>query len=310
MKQIGWITLFSLLFSGSLGITLLCTALPKLNLPTESINKLMIPPSSGKDSKILPDTTVNSSNLNLLINPERKIIGGTCDGNWFHPRDLIPYLNGTRIYRIFSKNGFLDEVKGQSVREQPFRFDQPEYTIEWNSKIAEPAFALNGGWDPFPRIPQYINDDHDRYYSLVKKVLSRLKLEAAVRINQIVQVDLEGDGNDEILIEAGNIDGSLLDNPDRHALQDAYSLIILCQTIEGLGKETVISGSYREPTQHTLLFTADVNGDWTMEFLIRTVAMETRDSLSSKSITDTLFRLEEKQPQKVLQFHFNQISDK
>ncbi|HPT88746.1 MAG TPA: hypothetical protein PL004_12965 [Bacillota bacterium] len=298
MNHILRITFFSLLFGLALMMTLFIRTPDFHIVPAETFEEFYITPPSKTSDPILPDHSINPGSTNGIITKGGRLIGGTSDHHWIETPKIIPYLHSKQVYRTFSKTDFLGQFQA-AIKQRPRA--NPQLTFE---KAPSPedlnnfAFAISGGWDPFPRKPQYIKENHERYYPMVEKALAQLHLQAPVSIGEIIQVDLSGDGTDELLIiaEYPTKDSDWVNQ--KTLLEQAYSLILLYPAHNQLETAMILIGSLQEPTRYDILAVADFNGDWSMECLIReTVYTPT----SQKAHRDILFTLENKKPQKVLE---------
>lgn len=306
MRPLLHITFFSLLFGLSLILTLIAGIPGFRILPAESFEELNITPPPETTEIILPEHSINPGSINGIVTKGGRLIGGTSDDHWIEQSKITPYLLSNRIYRVYSKTDFLGEIQG-SVKSSKTG-DEPQFTF---GKTPSPnflkhyTFALTGGWDPFPRKPQYINENHDKYYPLVQKALDHLHVQAPVIIREIIQVDLAGDGTNELLITAEH------PTPVKHLpnqgnpLEQSYSLILLYQVNNGLETGMVLIGSYQEPIRYEVLAVADFNGDWSMECLIRETIAKPTSTGSQIAHRDILLKLENKVPQKLLEYRWH-----
>jgi len=299
MNHILRIAFLSILFGLSLMMTLIMKTPDFRILPTESFEELNIMHPSDTPDFFVPDHAINPGNVNGIVVPGNRLIGGTSDNHWLAPSKIAPYLRSKQIYRAFSKTGFLSElhgsVKPDATGDNPHLVFEKIPSFEFQKNF---AFAISGGWDAFPRKPQYINENLEKYHPLVEKVLAYLHLQAPAIIREIIQIDLTGDGTDELLIAAEHFPKLTEESDPKVLLEQSYSLILLYQVHDTRESTTVLIGSCREPIRYDILAVADLNGDWSMECLVR----ETLHSHASpKPRRHIIFGLEDKTPCKILE---------
>ena len=97
-----------------------------------------------------------------------------------------------------------------------------------------------------------------------------------VNLTQVIQVDLDGDGVEEVLVSATNYakpeSGAGL-TPDARA--GDYSLVFLRQVVQGKVVTRIITGEYypkakkfNGPAEHRIIGVLDLNGDGIMEIVL------------------------------------------
>ncbi len=132
-----------------------------------------------------------------------------------------------------------------------------------------PEIGVLADWDPVPRTWTLLESPPDVYLEVVQDLLSSRGLDpAGAVLDQVVRVDLEGDGVDEILISANdNWDWTIF--PD----SESYSIVLLRKVIEGdvqtaiLRFETGVEPDSVYFPRGRLAGFADLNGDAKMEIL-------------------------------------------
>jgi len=197
------------------------------------------------------------------------LLGGMQDGKWLSPDAVVPDL-AEDDYQVFSMNGSIGSARGtEPVYEEYCK----SYLIDMDSDPQDDrAVGITGNWNVTPRLAQEIPTDNSTY---IDELTNRLKeqgfLDPVVNISQILRVDLEGDGTDEVLISASHFV-----EPTGHSVEPGdYSLVIMRKVV-GNSVETIpiLEDYYHQevvtqfPLTYTGAFTADLNGNGVLEIVI------------------------------------------
>jgi hypothetical protein len=120
-----------------------------------------------------------------------------------------------------------------------------------------------------------LSTDKAVYADLIDGILKENGLDGVkAEIRQVLSVDLEGDGIDEILINASNLD---FEHMEAYCAKGTYSIIILLRNIDGNMKHIVLRQSaYPEDGEldgnisvaYSLSSILDLNGDGIMEVIV------------------------------------------
>ena len=143
------------------------------------------------------------------------LLGGHFNGKWVAAKklmesDRIPYQGQPSL--VYGPGGL--EGRGEVARvlreeDRPFpstdglvvKTDRGREFDEGSARL-----AMSGGWNAVPRQPLVMSPDNGTYRDIVRKYLERHGLPGVnPQMVQLMKVDLEGDGVDEIIICAQNI---------------------------------------------------------------------------------------------------------
>jgi hypothetical protein len=197
------------------------------------------------------------------------LLGGTQDGKWLSPDAVVPDL-AEDDYQVFSMNGSIGSARGtEPVYEEYCK----SYRIDMDSDPKDDrAVGITGNWNVTPYLAQEIPTDNSTYIDeLTNRLMEQGFLDPVVNISQILRVDLEGDGTDEVLISASHFV-----EPTGHSVEPGdYSLVIMRKVV-GDSVETIpiLEDYYHQevvtqfPLTYTGAFTADLNGDGILEIVI------------------------------------------
>jgi hypothetical protein len=145
-------------------------------------------------------------------------------------------------------------------------------------RLTSPPVAVSGVADPAPRSPSALAS-LAVYVDAAAIALQDLGVEdASPELAQLLRVDLEGDGIDEVFIVAER----LSDPETLFASPGDYSVLLLRQVVDEQVVTTVVESSIAAPDESETPFVsvvrvagfADLNGDAAMELVIRSVYYE------------------------------------
>jgi hypothetical protein len=200
------------------------------------------------------------------------LIGGVKNGKFLDAKTTAAALKGGETYALYTLMG---KEEGEIVGTKP-KNDQDVctdfYYVEIEPK-AETGIALGDGyrWNPVPRIPKALSLTDKTY---VKIAADYLKLKGiakpVVKLTQLYRVDLEGDGQEEIIMSATHYSG---DNAAAAAKND-YSFTIVRKIVAGKVKNILLGGDFitkgfdfGAPNTYEVSAIADLNGDGKMEII-------------------------------------------
>ncbi len=185
-----------------------------------------------------------------------------------------PPFTGGETYRVVGPDGEVATSRGD---EPAFVCDPvpDSLYVEFEPSLTEDFWqvsplAIGGTWELFPQPVDRLATDQPVYLDATVALLASLGLDdAEPMIRHISRVDLEGDGVDEVVIEASNIDAQ---EHGGAPYLDAgeYSVVFVRKLVEGEVLTAVLGASVGVGDEafsllHRLSAVADVNGDGDME---------------------------------------------
>ncbi|HWS99163.1 MAG TPA: VCBS repeat-containing protein [Pyrinomonadaceae bacterium] len=206
------------------------------------------------------------------------LIGGLSEGKWLEADAVKTMLKGGERYRLYT----LTKTVGDVVGEKPESMGEPcsetqhvKFTVR-----TEPGVAVGGDWNALPRVPRMTSTNDPVYRRLVAAVLRRKGfVRPKINITQVMRVDLDGDGKEEVLLSATHLAGGL-GGADRgmaiHAQPGDYSFVLLRKIVGGKVRDIPLVEEYFPsktsdpwtPNQHKVAAVLDLNGDGRMEVVL------------------------------------------
>ncbi len=214
------------------------------------------------------------------------LLGSSARGQkWLRTESLTKAktLPGAKKYRVYSMTRYLGEVSGTKAASlgapcedtRFVRFSPSSEAVKYRTG----EIAIGGSWNALPRVPRAQSTTQSVYRDTVAKLLeARGIAKPTVRIAQVLRVDLEGDGVDEVLINATNFNGSngLNGNFTPGSRAGEYSMILLRKIVKGKVQISIIEGEFypkakefNAPNVFRIMGAFDVNGDGKMEIVTK-----------------------------------------
>lgn len=209
------------------------------------------------------------------------LFGATANGKWVKSEQAAKSIPGDQSYRIYGLTEALGEAKGT----KPKSIEEPcpdVMSVELSKKPKNGAIALGASWNALPRKPRVADPTQQVYLNAVRDFLvERGVRNPKVKIAKILRVDLEGDKEDEVLIEATNYfakdDEVLLHAPKA----GSYSIVLLRRVVAGKVKTQLVAGeiypkpnSSATPNMYDIRAVLDLNGDGKLEVVIHSMYYE------------------------------------
>lgn len=202
-----------------------------------------------------------------IVVAEGLVIGQFAGGRWREGQKLDVSTSATITYRTvgLGQLGRSYTIKGFFTEDPPGGplLGQP------NDDRVIPADLLASG--PGLRIPRKVKllgTGSKVYVDAVSSFLASKRYKARARLSKVVSVDLDGNGTQEVLIEAASRPRVQQDQ----ARPGDYSLVLLRALVGGKVRTFPIHFSFRGADQwvnsHEILGLADFEGDGKMEFVV------------------------------------------
>ena len=238
-----------------------------------------------------------------VIGFDSLLLGGFFAGKWVPAEELqgtethrFNRIWGGEEYSIYSSNGFEGVGKGSAIhKEHPGEFenarhepDAPIFDVTMENGrtlgFGSARLAIRCNWNPAPRRAIPLDTKNAVYNKIIKEYLGRNGLpDAKPNIMQLFKVDLNGNGQDEVIIYAQNIVGREaaaweMDKPlffgsgfPNTSKKGDYSVLLLRKIVDGQVREIPLAHFIAlkdgTPFLHKIYQCADLNGDGIMEII-------------------------------------------
>ena len=205
--------------------------------------------------------------------------GATVNGKWIKAEDAAKSIPDETTYRIYGLTQPLGEVKGGKPKPK----DNPcpdTLSVSLSPKPEEGVIALAAPWNAPPRKPQVIDPTQKVYVDAVSDFLKTKGIEQPkVKIDKILRVDLDGNGEEEVLISATNY----FSKDDRIPMRSpagSYSMVLLRRVVAGKVETQLVEGefhpkayvrkedSFDAPNAYKVIATLDLDGDGKLEVVV------------------------------------------
>jgi hypothetical protein len=216
-----------------------------------------------------------------------RLLGGIEGTRWLTTEVAAPFVKGGETYRIVSGGQVTVSEQGSALKRGEVPCDWT-YDITITNEPSQPqevpisaergALAVGGSWELFPRQPQELGTSMQVYRDAVAtELIARGITTPNVQIGRIVRADLDGDGVDEVLLNAtyyrSQAEADYL-SPD--AAAGDYSLVLLRTVVDGKVVTVPVAESYYvkdeefvAPLEHVLAEVIDLNGDGRLDVVVR-----------------------------------------
>jgi hypothetical protein len=202
------------------------------------------------------------------------LMGAAGGGKWLPLEKAKGTVKGGEQYRVYSLTQKLGLVKGS----KPKSADEPcpdQQIVTLTPKPEEGAIAVAAPWNAMPRVPKLQDTAQPVYQKAVADFLVSKKIrDPKVRIQQIVRIDLDGDGEDEVLISATNYftkDGHV----PHGSPANSYSFVLLRRVVGGKVETLLVDGEFypkasdfNAPNEYRIAGVLDLAGDGKMEVIV------------------------------------------
>lgn len=197
------------------------------------------------------------------------LIGGLSTTTWRNAADLSKEVPAGLTYRGYGLKGAPATAVGKApVPEDPGEFPYIAFTPEF----ADGLVALAAPWNAQIRPVQVTDTTQETYLKLTRLTLQANKLpNAKPRLTQVLRVDLEGDGVEEVLLSGT----SRAEYPKPDAEANDYSFVMLRQVVGKEVRNTLLTGEFypvrkefNAPNKYEVAGVLDLDGDGVLEMLV------------------------------------------
>ena len=207
------------------------------------------------------------------------LLGATKDGKWVKADEAAKALPDQTTYVVYSLTESLGEVKGGKPKGEAGPCEGTLF-VGVSDKPEKGVIALAAPWNALPRKLRPLDTTQAVYIDAVGGFLKTKGItEPKVKIDSIFRVDLDGDGEDEVLITATNYFSQNNSMPMRSPA-GSYSMVLLRRVVAGKVETQLVEGefhpkayvrkedSFDAPNAYKVMGAFDLDGDGKMEIVI------------------------------------------
>lgn len=206
--------------------------------------------------------------------------GGSEDGKWIKADQAAKSLANKKTYQVYG----LTKQVGQITATVPTSADEPcpDTLMVSSSKPKDGVIGLDAPWNALPRKPMIADTTQPVYVEAVRDFLKSHGIaDPKVRITRILRVDLEGDGEHEVLINATNYFNPHDEAPTQAPKRGSYSIVILRRVATGKVQTQLVAGELyskadasNAPNIYKIVAVLDLNGDGKLEVIVHSFYYE------------------------------------
>src|SRR5436305_14243254 len=208
------------------------------------------------------------------------LFGATADGKWLKADETAKALSGGTTYQVYGLTEPIGESKGGKPKPSEEDVCSDVLTVSLSPKPEKGVIALAAPWNALPRKPRIADSTQQVYVDAVRDFLKTKGIEQPkVKIDNVLRVDLDGDGEVEVLISATNYFRNDESVPMRSPA-GSYSMVLLRHVVAGKVETQLIVGefhpkayvrkedSFDAPNAYKVIATLDLDGDGKMEVVV------------------------------------------
>jgi FG-GAP repeat protein len=230
----------------------------------------------------LISAAATAAELHLIVEVQTGyLFGATKDCKWIKADEAARTLPDETTYLVYGLTQSLGEAKGAKPKPSEEDVCSDVLTVSLSPKPEKGAIALAAPWNALPRKPRIVDKTQQVYVDAVRDFLKTKGIEQPkVKIENILRVDLDGDGEEEVLISATNYFSK--DRVPMRSPAGSYSMVLLrrvvggkveAQLVEGefypnAYKATDDSASFNAPNAYKVVAVLDLDGDGKMEVVV------------------------------------------
>jgi len=231
---------------------------------------------NNADTEESNDTVQSEENPNpvTVIATADFVVGGILDGEWASAKALVDKVDVVN-YNVYSLSGKQSEVTGDAIIES-FEPGEGIYIPFDEGEKFKDVLYISDSKSTYYREVNELSIHNETYLSIVKGILSEKHIESEPTVKNIIKFDMEGDGVDEVLIAASNVDFS----KGIAGEKNEYSFVILRKIVNNEVKTYYLAeafytedpdmenGKFALAYDYNILGILDLNGDGILEIIL------------------------------------------
>ncbi len=200
------------------------------------------------------------------------LLGGWMGGEWVKAETIASHVPAGLTYKTYGIGGPQSDLKGSAPRYEEEGCEYYAVDFADGAALGDDLVAVGSRHDGMPRRPKLQTGGFKPYEDLVAGYLKKNEITAEPVIKQLVRVDLDGDGSEEVIIIAGNADSS-----KPLFFENTYSLVLFRRIVDGKVVTDVLNEQYYHediegmadsPSGYKVISAVDINGDGVLELIL------------------------------------------
>jgi hypothetical protein len=210
------------------------------------------------------------------------LFGAISDGKWIKADETAKLIGDETTYQVYGLTQALGEAKAGKPKPEEAPCEET-LAVSLSPQSEKGVIAIAASWNALPRKPQVADPTQKTYVDAVRDFLKTKGIDQPeVKIDNILRVDLDGDGEEEVLITATNYFRKDESVPIR-SLAASYSMVLLRRVVAGKVETQLIVGEFYSkaypkaaqeegrfdaPNAYKVIATLDLDGDGKMEIVV------------------------------------------
>ena len=200
------------------------------------------------------------------------LLGGWLDGGWVYADTIASSVPAGKIYHTYSFAGQQKDLVGDAPTVEEGADDYWNIGFTGDDGCGDETIKIGSTGQGMPRRPQLQTGGFKPYEDVVASYLKKNGIAAKPDIRQLVRVDLDGDGSEEVIVVATNAYANI---PEK--VKDTYSLVLFRRIHQGKVITSAIhehyyhediEGEADSPSAYRVAFVVDINNDGVLELIL------------------------------------------
>ncbi len=210
------------------------------------------------------------------------LLGAIADGKAIKADDEPKSMSDETTYHVYGLTQSLGEAKGNKPNHEEVPCEAT-FSVPLSKTPGKSVIAVAAGWNALPRKVQSLDTTQKVYLDTVRDFLKTKGIEQPkVKIESILRVDLDGDGEEEVLISATNYFSKDNHLPMRSPAGSS-SMVLLRRQVAGQVETQLVAGEvhpeaypkaaqeegrFDAPNAYKVIAILDLDGDGKMEIVV------------------------------------------
>jgi len=200
------------------------------------------------------------------------LLGGRLNGEWVEAEKIADKLIASQTWKAFAFDRQLPDQQGGMPRREEGPGEYWDITFPDAGEGGEVILRVASDKAAMPRKPRLQSGGLETYEKIVAGYLKKNGITSAPKLRQVIRVDLDGDGSEEVFIVADNVDATV-----PVTVANTYSLVLFRCLKNGKVETTALRENYNHegiegmadsPNAYKVSFVVDLDGNGTMEVII------------------------------------------